>query len=162
MNWGFRALASAVWISSSRTGLSRGLRYLVRAFLGYSGTALSPLLAIAPLQRRLDACFRLVSRKSRSLFGGTHRHNALCPSRFTREAAETYPLERSQQYALSRILSYVFFALSLVVGLESVGLNLSSLLVVGGALGIGVGFGLQSIVANFVAGLILLLEQSGA
>ena len=57
------------------------------------------------------------------------------------------------------MISYVVFALGLVVGLESLGLNLSSLVVVGGALGIGVGLGLQAIVSNFVAGLILLLEQ---
>ena len=49
--------------------------------------------------------------------------------------------------------------LGLIIGLESLGLNLSSLLVVGGALGIGIGFGLQSIMSNFVAGLLLLLEQ---
>lgn len=69
------------------------------------------------------------------------------------------PLQASQQYAIARVISYVVFALGLVVGLESLGLNLSSLVVVGGALGIGVGLGLQAIVSNFVAGLILLLEQ---
>jgi small-conductance mechanosensitive channel len=69
------------------------------------------------------------------------------------------PLEIGQQYAIARVLSYLVFALGLVVGLESLGLNLSSLVVVGGALGIGVGLGLQAIVSNFVAGLILLLEQ---
>ncbi len=69
------------------------------------------------------------------------------------------PLELGQQYAIARVLSYLVFVLGLVVGLQSLGLNLSSLVVVGGALGIGVGLGLQAIVSNFVAGLILLLEQ---
>lgn len=69
------------------------------------------------------------------------------------------PLEAGQQYAIARVISYLVFALGLVIGLESLGLNLSSLVVVGGALGIGVGLGLQAIVSNFVAGLILLLEQ---
>ncbi len=69
------------------------------------------------------------------------------------------PLSHSQQYALARVISYLVFALGLVVGLESIGLNLNSLVVIGGALGIGIGLGLQPIVTNFVAGLILLLEQ---
>jgi small-conductance mechanosensitive channel len=69
------------------------------------------------------------------------------------------PLSHSQQYALARVLSYLVFALGSVIGLESIGLNLNSLVVIGGALGIGIGLGLQPIVTNFVAGLILLLEQ---
>jgi len=69
------------------------------------------------------------------------------------------PLDPGQQYAVARVLSYLIFALGLVVGLQSLGLNLNSLVVVGGALGLGVGLGLQAVVANFVAGLILLLEQ---
>jgi small-conductance mechanosensitive channel len=68
-------------------------------------------------------------------------------------------LGKGQQYAIARVLSYVVFAIGLIVGLESLGLDLSSLLVLGGALGLGVGLGLQSIVSNFVAGLILLVEQ---
>ena len=69
------------------------------------------------------------------------------------------PLRREQQFAVARLASYAVFALGLVIGLESFGLNLSSLVVVGGALGLGVGLGLQPVVANFVAGLILLFEQ---
>jgi small-conductance mechanosensitive channel len=69
------------------------------------------------------------------------------------------PLGSGQQYAAARVISYLVFVLGLIVGLQSLGLNLSSLVVVGGALGIGVGLGLQAIVSNFVAGLILLLEQ---
>lgn len=69
------------------------------------------------------------------------------------------PLATAQQYAVARVISYLVFMLGLIVGLQSLGVNLNSLVVVGGALGIGVGLGLQAIVSNFVAGLILLLEQ---
>lgn len=69
------------------------------------------------------------------------------------------PLEAPQQYAIAKVASYLIFVFGLAVGLESLGLNLNSLVVVGGALGLGVGLGLQPVVANFVAGLILLFEQ---
>ena len=68
-------------------------------------------------------------------------------------------LEKGQQYAIARVISYLIFAVGLVIGLESLGLDLSSLVVLGGAVGLGVGLGLQTVVSNFVAGLILLLEQ---
>jgi small-conductance mechanosensitive channel len=67
-------------------------------------------------------------------------------------------LDAGHQYAFVRVTGYVIFALGLVIGLDSTGLNLSSLLVVGGALGVGIGFGLQNIVANFVAGIVILWE----
>jgi small-conductance mechanosensitive channel len=69
------------------------------------------------------------------------------------------PLEEGQRYAVARVTSYLFFVLGMIIGLQSLGVNLNSLVVVGGALGIGVGLGLQGIVSNFVAGLVLLLEQ---
>lgn len=67
-------------------------------------------------------------------------------------------MDRGVQYALLRAFGYVVFLLGLIVGLDTSGLNLRSLLVVGGALGLGVGLGLQNIVANFVAGLVILWE----
>ncbi|MGA8939385.1 MAG: mechanosensitive ion channel domain-containing protein, partial [Acidobacteriaceae bacterium] len=45
------------------------------------------------------------------------------------------------------------------IGVQSLGVNLDSLVIFGGALGVGVGLGLQNVVSNFVAGLILLVEQ---
>jgi len=68
-------------------------------------------------------------------------------------------MDEGQQYAATRAFGYGVFLLGLVVGLETSGLNLRSLLVVGGALGVGIGFGLQNIVANFVAGLVILFER---
>lgn len=68
-------------------------------------------------------------------------------------------IDPGQQYAISRFASYLVFLFGLLIGLQTTGLNLSSLVVVGGALGIGVGLGLQNAVSNFVAGLILLIEH---
>jgi small-conductance mechanosensitive channel len=68
-------------------------------------------------------------------------------------------MDPGQQYAITRAFGYLIFMLGLIIGLDTTGLNLRSLLVVGGALGVGVGFGLQNIVANFVAGLVILWER---
>jgi small-conductance mechanosensitive channel len=68
-------------------------------------------------------------------------------------------MDLGQRDALARLTEYVIFALGLMIGLESLGVNLSSLLVLGGAVGIGVGLGLQNIANNFVSGLILLVEH---
>ena len=67
-------------------------------------------------------------------------------------------MDRGQQYAFVRAAGYVIFLLGLIIGLDTTGLNLRSLMVVGGALGVGIGFGLQNIVANFVAGIVILWE----
>jgi small-conductance mechanosensitive channel len=63
------------------------------------------------------------------------------------------------QYALEAGTGYLVFVLGLIIGLQSVGINLSSLAFLTGIIGVGVGFGLQNIVNNFVSGLILLVER---
>ena len=75
-----------------------------------------------------------------------------------REVLTHTSMDRGHQYAFVRVSGYIIFALGLVIGLDTTGLNLSSLVVVGGALGVGIGFGLQNIVANFVAGIVILWE----
>ena len=63
------------------------------------------------------------------------------------------------KFAIGRFTMYLFFLGGLFVGLQSLGVDLSTLVVFGGAVGVGVGLGLQNVVSNFVAGLILLIEQ---
>jgi small-conductance mechanosensitive channel len=68
-------------------------------------------------------------------------------------------IAESQKFALGRFATYILFLGGLFVGVQSLGVNLNSLVVFGGAVGVGIGLGLQNVVSNFVAGLILLIEQ---
>ena len=77
----------------------------------------------------------------------------------TRRLFPRFQLETGLAYALANIVFYTIVSIGFVVGLQTLGLNLSSLTVLFGALGVGIGFGLQSIAANFVSGLVLLLER---
>jgi small-conductance mechanosensitive channel len=68
-------------------------------------------------------------------------------------------LDSGQRYAYAKIAGYVIYVLGILIGLQTANVNLSSLLVLGGAVGIGVGFGLQSLANNFLSGLVLLFER---
>lgn len=63
------------------------------------------------------------------------------------------------QYALSRIAGYCFIAVGLFFAFKVIHLDLSVFAVMLGALGVGIGFGLQSIVGNFISGLVILAER---
>jgi hypothetical protein len=65
----------------------------------------------------------------------------------------------SMQFAIGKVVGYVFIALGFYVALKLVGIDLSSLAVVAGAIGVGLGFGLQNVISNFVSGLIILAER---
>jgi small-conductance mechanosensitive channel len=73
--------------------------------------------------------------------------------------SKTTAFDPQHSYILARFVSLVIYIVGLMIGLQAAGVNLNSLTILGGTLGIGVGFGLQSIVANWVAGLVLLIEQ---
>jgi len=62
-------------------------------------------------------------------------------------------------YALSTFVRYAIVCVGFVLALLVLGVNLDRVTVLGGALGVGVGFGLQNIVNNFVSGLIVLFER---
>ncbi len=70
-----------------------------------------------------------------------------------------FSLQRGLPYAVSKITYYVLIILVFLAALANAGIELNKLTVITGALGVGVGFGLQNVVNNFVSGLILLFER---
>jgi len=67
--------------------------------------------------------------------------------------------DRAALYTVGRVAHYVLLTLGISLGLSTIGMDFTNLAVVLGALGIGIGFGLQDIVANFIAGLVILFER---
>ena len=66
---------------------------------------------------------------------------------------------RGVPYAVSNLARYSVIFLGFLVGLSAAGVEITKLAIVAGGLGVGIGFGLQNIVNNFVSGLILLFER---
>ena len=63
-------------------------------------------------------------------------------------------------YIVQRMLKYIVYGVGLMLALSALGVSFNNLILVAGALGVGIGFGLQSIVNNFVCGIIILFEKS--
>ena len=68
-------------------------------------------------------------------------------------------LDRGARDAVATITRYVLLLLGLLIILQTAGINLTTLNVLAGAVGIGVGFGLQNVVSNFISGLIIMFER---
>ncbi len=69
-------------------------------------------------------------------------------------------ISQNSVYILGRVMHYVVLVLGIVIGLSSIGLDFTKFALFASALGVGIGFGLQTLVSNFVSGLIILFERS--
>ncbi len=78
---------------------------------------------------------------------------------FKRKLFPRLELVEGQQYTILRLTHYLIILIGLMIGLGWMGLDLSSFAFVAGLFSVGIGFGLQNIVSNFIAGIILLFEQ---
>lgn len=68
-------------------------------------------------------------------------------------------MERGAQQAVASITRYLILLVGLFIALQTAGINLTTLNVIAGAVGVGIGFGLQNIANNFISGLIILFER---
>jgi small-conductance mechanosensitive channel len=107
------------------------------------GVALS-LVQIFLLIALLIAVFWFSSRTKRFLF-----------NRFLVNSG----LDRALQYAIAQIVSNLVLVVGIFIVLENTGIHLGALTVFAGAVGVGVGFGLQNIASNFISGLVILAER---
>ena len=69
-------------------------------------------------------------------------------------------LTPSQQVLFGKLTRVLFIAVAILVAINSVGIDLTALAVFSGAVGLGVGFGLQKVVSNLISGVILLMDRS--
>src|SRR5438105_6184501 len=90
------------------------------------------------------AVFRISSRTKRFLFNRLLAQSGL---------------DRSLQYAIAQVVSNIVLVVGIFFVLENTGIHLAALTVFAGAVGVGVGFGLQNIASNFISGLVILAER---
>ena len=123
-----------------------GLRALLRFFtepLGFSKTSMS-LWDIILFLMALALVF-YISGKLRTLL--------------VRRVLVRYNMDVGIREVIGTITRYLVITLGLVVVVQTAGVDLSALGLVAGALGVGIGFGLQNVTSNFISGIIILFER---
>ncbi|NCC28317.1 MAG: mechanosensitive ion channel, partial [Gammaproteobacteria bacterium] len=116
------------------TGILNGEETALPVSLADLGLALLYLVAIGVLAKRLPAMLEII-------------------------LSERLHMASSSRYTVTTLTTYVIVALGIVLALDTLGAQWSQLQWLVAAIGLGIGFGLQEIVANFVSGLILLFER---
>jgi small-conductance mechanosensitive channel len=140
-------IALSVWVIAALNIL--GLLAATMAFLdsigfGFAGIRISALSVIRGLAS-LGILLWLAVAASQVLERRIGRVGALTPS---------------LQVLLAKLLKVVLITVAVMAALQSVGVNLTAFTVFSGAIGLGLGFGLQKAVSNLVSGIILLLDRS--
>lgn len=79
---------------------------------------------------------------------------------FERQISHAQSLTRSSQVLINKIIRTTLIFFAILIGLTSAGIDLSAFTIFSGALGLGIGFGLQKVVSNLFSGMLLLMDKS--
>ncbi|MFP7672458.1 mechanosensitive ion channel family protein [Marivita sp. S0852] len=142
---GFVRYGVWIWVALSITGLSDEAQSLAESIafsLGESRFSLWIVIQAIVLLAALLAIARLISSSTAT----TIRKNK--------------DISPSMQVLAIKLLQIALYGAAFFMALRIVGVDLTGLAVLSGAIGIGIGFGLQKVVSNLVSGLIILLDKS--
>ncbi len=151
----------------TRLGIDQNLVALVTALLGFglavggvvggiqtAGIPIAWDAAIPGLGLSVLALFRLVM-----LLAAVFWLSSVLKRFVFRRFLSTSGLSRSLQYTVAQIIGYLILFLGAAITLQNIGIDLSALALLAGAIGVGIGFGLQNVTSNFISGIILLIER---
>ncbi|MYM55018.1 mechanosensitive ion channel family protein [Thalassovita mangrovi] len=137
--------AGWIWVTLSILGLTEDTRLLLdSAAIDIGGTHLSLWLLLQAVAV-LTALFTLARVLSRASADSIRGNKDISPS---------------MQVLLMKFLQVLLYGAAVFIGLKTVGVDLTGLAFLSGAIGVGLGFGLQKVVSNLVSGVIILMDKS--
>jgi len=143
----FRFLSALIWIIAALRILNiyQETVNFLESLAFNSGNLRISLLLIMKAVIIFSILFWLAGKLSRLVTGRIDKSNDLTPS---------------VKVLLNKIAKFLIFTSAILFTLSAVGINLSAFAFLGGAIGVGLGFGLQKIVSNFISGIIILADKS--
>jgi small-conductance mechanosensitive channel len=122
-----------------------------------------------PTQRLLDSINLLPGKKTFTLWEllkglvavvGFVIVSSLVARTIERRVMRLHALALSTRIGISKFVYFLLVSIGILIGINTVGIDLTALGVLTGAIGLGLGFGLQAIASNFVSGFVLLMDKS--
>ncbi len=170
-----RLVRKVEWKDDTKRAVLRWLRFITRTAAIITTIVLASRLLGAEITRWATTAFRILNQPF-FVSGSTEIsvvtlilvipvfYAASWVGRATRSMFEGGVLKRlnldpARQFSMLSILHYSVMTIAVIIGLSVIGINLSSLTVLFGVLGIGVGFGLQGVVGNMFAGLVIIFTR---
>ena len=137
--------AAWVWVTIHLLGLTESVsRVLDRAAISFGDFRLSALTVINALV------------VTGLLIAGARLLSQIISARLARNE----DISPTMRVLTAKLLQVILFSMAVIIGLKAVGFDLTGLAVFSGAVGVGLGFGLQKVVSNLVSGIIILLDRS--